>query len=360
MRILDRYLVRQLVPVWLWCLTIFILLSCLIDLFGHLDEILRHGVPLRTVLEYYLNFTPLVFVKASPLALLLSSAFVASRLTRHQEFLALNASGTSLLRASMPFLFVGWLASLLVFAVNDRVIPRTAAAYQELREEAFERATQKTKRLENVAVMDTFNRLYHARELNLNTQELTDLTILEHDWHNQPTKSTYASRAVWTPHGWLLLYGTIYRVGPKGALQGEPQSFVERLMTYPVSPDSFQQPEARPETMRFGQLRLLIERLKHMGMTNVRRYTVELVAKLSLPFMNVVACLIGFVGSTQPQLRGHLKGLGVSLLWGLGYYVAVAVGHGLGKERFLPVLVAVWLPHVLAVWWCLRRLRVAR
>jgi len=149
-------------------------------------------------------------------------------------------------------------------------------------------------------------------------------------------------------------------VGPKGALQGDPQSFVERLMTYPISPNSFRQPDARPETMRFGQLRLLIARLRHMEMTNVRRYAVELAAKLSLPFMNVVACLIGFVGSTRPQLRGHLKGLGVSLGWGLAYYLIVAAGHGLGKEKFLPVLVAVWLPHVLAIWWCLRRLRATR
>ena len=41
MRILDRYAVRQLVPVWLWCLCVFLFLSCVIDLFEHLDEILR-------------------------------------------------------------------------------------------------------------------------------------------------------------------------------------------------------------------------------------------------------------------------------------------------------------------------------
>src|SRR3989338_1632439 len=96
MRILDRYAARQLIPVWLWCLVVFIFLSCLIDLFEHLDEILRYHIPPRTLLEYYLNFAPLVFVKASPLALLLATAFVATRFSSHQEFLAMNASGTSL------------------------------------------------------------------------------------------------------------------------------------------------------------------------------------------------------------------------------------------------------------------------
>lgn len=358
MRILDRYVVKQVLPVWLWCLIVFIFMSCLIDLFEHLDEIIRFHIPMETVLAYYLNFVPFVFVRASPLALLLSAAFVASRLSRHQELLAMNASGTSLLRASVPFVFVGWLASLAVFVVNERVVPTTSAVYESIKREAFEVHQGKTT-LENVAVIDTFNRLYHARTLTLGTHELSNLTILEHDWRNRPTKSVYAQRAIWTKHGWLLLYGTISRLEPNGAMRGEPEPFVERLMTYPVTPESFRQPETHPETMPFGQLRLLMSRLKQIGLTNVRRYEVELISKVAIPLMNLVVCLIAFAWSTPLQLRGNLRGLGLSLAWGLVYYVAVGIGEGLGKRGllFLPAMLPVLAPHVLAVWWSLRALR---
>jgi lipopolysaccharide export system permease protein len=360
MRILDRYAVRQLLPVWIWCLIVFVFLSCLIDLFEHLDEILRYHIPPETVLQYYLNFIPLVCVRASPLALLLSGAFVASRLSRYQELLAMNASGTSLLRASVPFLFAGWVVSLCVFAVNELVVPQTSTVYERLRQEAF-RGRETRQTVENVAIMDSFNRLYHARKLDLKAKELHGLTILEHDWHNRPTKSLYATRAMWTKHGWLLLDGTIARVGPRGISQGDPEPFIERLISYPVTPESFSQPEAHPETMRYGQLRLLIARLKQTGMANVRRYAVELASKLTLPLMNLVVCLIAFAGSTQPQLRGNLRGLGISLGWGLLYYVFVGFWEGIGKKGVLliPVFVAVWTPHVLAVGGCLRVLRRA-
>src|SRR3989338_8290840 len=152
MRILDRYSVTQLLPVWLWCLCVFLFLSCVIDLFEHLDEILRYHIPVGTVARYYLNFLPLIFVKASPLALLLSSAFVASRLSRHQELLAMNASGTSLLRASVPFLFVGWFASLAVFVVNDFVVPGTSKVYERIRRDAF-RSADAEDVIENVTIM---------------------------------------------------------------------------------------------------------------------------------------------------------------------------------------------------------------
>ena len=75
-----------------------------------------------------------------------------------------NASGTSPLRATVPFLFIGWIASLCVFAVNDRVVPHTSQVYERLRQEAF-RGHGTTRVMENVAIMDSFNRLYHAREL---------------------------------------------------------------------------------------------------------------------------------------------------------------------------------------------------
>ncbi len=352
MRILDRYVVRQLLPVWVWCLAVFIFLSCLIDLFEHLDEILRYQIPTQTVVQYYLNFMPIVFVRASPLALLLGSAFIAMRLSRHHEWLAMNATGTSLLRAGVPFVFVGWIAALSVFAMNDLVIPNTSLVYERLRQEAF-RGRQADPTIENVALIDHANRLYHARELDLKAKELHDLTVLEHNWSNQPTKSLYANRAIWTKHGWLLLHGTIYRVGPRGVLRGEPEPFVERLIPYPVTVESFSQPEAKPETMRYAQLRWLISRLKQTELANVRRYEVALAAKLSLPFVNVLIGFLGFAGATQVHARGNLRGVGLSLGWGLLYYLGVAVGQSVAAFRFLPVVIPIWAPHGIAVWWCI-------
>jgi lipopolysaccharide export system permease protein len=360
MRLLDRYIARQLLPVWVWCLTVFVSLSCLIDLFEHLDEILRYHITAQTVLRYYVSFAPLVIVRASPLALLLGGSFIAMRLSRYHELLAMSASGTSLLRASLPFVFVGWLVSLMIFVVGDAVLPGSLATYEQLRQEAF-RSKQEEDRIENVAIMDASNRLYHARLLDLKTNELRDLTVLEHDWHNTPTRSLYAHQALWTAHGWLLVHGTIYEVGPRGALRGEPEPFTERLMRFPVTPESFRRPDTKPEMMRYAKLRLLVTRLKRIKINNLRRYQTELAAKLTLPLMNLIVCLIAFAGSTQQQLRGHLKGLGTSLGWGMAYYVLAAAGQGLAKEGFLrlPVWWWVWLPHAVAVWWCIRTLRKA-
>lgn len=358
MKTLDRYLARQVLPVWVWCIMVFVFISCVIDLFEHLDEILRYHIPVPIIAQYYASFVPIVFVQASPLALLLSSAFVAMRMVRYQELLAMNAGGLSHARASAPYLFAGLIVSLLVFTANETVVPRSAAVYQRLRVEAFRGGTSESM-LDNVTVMDSANRLYHARQFDVDRKELRDLTILEHDSQNRPKRSIYARKALFTPDGLLLNYGTVTHLGYRGTLIGEPEPFVDYMLKVPVTAAVFQRPDQQPETLRIKELQQMIERLKSTGITDVRRYRVDLIAKMLLPFMNLIVCLIGFVGPTRSSARGHLKGLGISLGWGVLYYIGVAVGQGVAKEGLLPILVALWLPHVIAVAACVRVLRRA-
>lgn len=359
MRLLDRYVVRELLPAWLWCLLVFTCLGCFVDLFGRLDEIIRYRVAAGEVGRYYLHFVPLLFVQASPLALLLACAFITMRLCRHQELLAMAASGTSLLRAAVPVAFVGWVASVAVFVVNNRIVPQSTRVYERMRIEIF-RGQASGDVIENVALMDEENRLYHARTLSPADQELRNLIVLEHDARNTPVRSLYADRAIWTRHGWLLLYGTLYHMGPGGQVLGEPERFQERLLPLPVTIDSFLEPEARPETMRYSQLRRLIARMRDRKVGDTRRYRVDLAGKVTLPMMNLLIALIGFAGSTQLQVRGNLRGLGLSLGWGMAYYLGVATCHAVTKQWPIPVPLGVWAPHAVALWWVLKRLNTLR
>lgn len=359
MRILDRYVVRQLLPAWIWCVAVFLFLGCFVDLFGRLDEIVRFHVPAGAVLRYYAYFVPILFVQGSPLALLLATAFVTMRLCRHQELLAMAASGTSLLRAAIPVAFVGWMASITVFVVNNRVVPGATRMYERMQLELFRSQTMGNA-IENVAMMDQDNRLYHGRTLLPADREVRDLIVLEHDAQNRPVRSLYADRAIWTSHGWLMLFGTLYHMGPGGKVLGEPERFQERLIQLPVTPQSFLEPESRPETMRYAQLRRLIRRMRETGVGDTRRYRVDLAGKVALPMMNLLIALIGFAGSTQLQVRGNLRGLGLSLGWGMLYYLTVAACLAITKQWLIPITVGVWAPHAAALYWVFRRLKADR
>ena len=349
MKILDRYQTRQLFPAWLWCLLIFVFLSILIDLFEHLDEILRYAIPFHTILQYYVNFIPIIFVRACPLALLLSTAFIATRLVRYQELLAMSAGGVSRLRASIPFLFIGWIATVLAFFVNDRMVPQCVATYERLRQEAFRGETSTATIERNVATMDRDNRLYHCREYDLHKRECRDVTILEQDRQNHPIRTITAKRAKVVDQGWRMEEGTLANLNADGTLAGNLDTFQRELFVFPVTATELRQPDTELDRLSYTQLRDLMQRLRSVRVTNLRRISVELGSRLSMPLMNLIVCLIAFAAATKPASRGRLQELGVSLGWGISYYLLVGASQGMGKEGFVPVVVGVWSPHVIAV-----------
>ena len=85
MKILDRYITKKFIFPLVYYLFLFIFLYVIMDIFGHLDEILRNKVPLNILLQYYISFTPLIFVQTVPIATLLATVYMLSALNKSNE-----------------------------------------------------------------------------------------------------------------------------------------------------------------------------------------------------------------------------------------------------------------------------------
>ncbi len=125
MRLLDRYLLRELLVPLGYCLCGFLLLWITSDLFVTLSEFQRKGLAARDVAEYYLVVLPDFLVLVLPIALLLALLYALTNHARHQEITAIRAAGVSLWRLSLPYFGVGLLASLTLFAANEFWVPQS-------------------------------------------------------------------------------------------------------------------------------------------------------------------------------------------------------------------------------------------
>ena len=70
--------------------------------------------------------------------------------------------------------------------------------------------------------------------------------------------------------------------------------------------------------------------------------------------------MLRLLGNTLVLVLGVGVGvtlLGVSLAWGVAYYLFVGFWEGIGKTGMLPAVVAVWIPHLAVVWWSVKALR---
>ena len=126
MRLLDRYLLRELLIPFGYCLIGFVIFWVSSDAFAQLSDYQKLRLTLLDILELYLVRMPEVLVIVLPVAFLLSLLYTLTNHARHHELTAIRAAGVSLLRLSMPYLLVGLLLTGALFAINEKWAPRSS------------------------------------------------------------------------------------------------------------------------------------------------------------------------------------------------------------------------------------------
>src|SRR5215204_235574 len=98
MRLLDRYLLREFIVPFLYCLGWFFVFWLTVDLLAQLDLFQRHKLSGGDVLKYYLFRTPDLLGVVVPVALLLGLLYSLANHARYNELTAMRAAGLSLWR----------------------------------------------------------------------------------------------------------------------------------------------------------------------------------------------------------------------------------------------------------------------
>src|SRR5580765_1067149 len=133
MRLLDRYLLRELLTPFGYCLGGILIFWISADIFSKLNDFQRNHLHGLDVLEYYAVQLPEMLVfPLLPMVLLLALLYTLTNHARYNELTAMRAAGISLWRLSLPYVAVGLLLSLGSSALNEFWVPESAAAAQQI------------------------------------------------------------------------------------------------------------------------------------------------------------------------------------------------------------------------------------
>ncbi len=126
MRLLDRYLFRELLTPLMYCLGGIVLLGNCFTLFGELEKLQERKLHFLDVLEYSAAITPEFLVMVLPITLLLALLYTLTNHSRYNELTAMRAAGIGLGRICAPYFVVGVVLSLALFVLNESVVPRSS------------------------------------------------------------------------------------------------------------------------------------------------------------------------------------------------------------------------------------------
>lgn len=132
MRLLHRYLLRQLVAPFFFALaalTGFMLISQVAKKFGAL---VGKGLPWSVITEVFVLSLPFIIAMTLPMAVLLAVLFTFSHLAADNEITAMRANGISVYQILAPVLVWGVVMAFLNLAFVDQVLPRSNARLRSL------------------------------------------------------------------------------------------------------------------------------------------------------------------------------------------------------------------------------------
>ncbi|MFH1339103.1 MAG: LptF/LptG family permease [Candidatus Omnitrophota bacterium] len=350
MRILDRYIFGSMLRIFIGCVLVFLMLYVVIDAFSHLDEILEQKPSILLLAMYYLNFLPLIFVQVSPFACLLGCLYTLGTLNRNNEIIAMRASGLSIFHITRTLIIFAALISVAVFAVNDRLVPRSEIAKENVKIKMENKYKGKEQQaITNLSIYGLKNRLFFINKFIPSENKMEGITILEQDESANVRKKIVASNGIYKEGFWHFYECVTYFFDENGRLSGQPQYFSEQIMDIAETPQDFLKQMQNPEFMSVAQLNEYIFKLSmSKAKAVIRNLKVDLYQRFFMPLSSLVIVIAGIPFALIMRRRSTgLSSMGIAIMVGFLYYVVNAVSIAFGKAGFLPPLLATSSSHIL-------------
>lgn len=349
MRILDRYIVVLFLGSLLASLCVFLSLYIVIDLFSHLDEILKNGLNLTALKVYYLAFLPKIFVEMAPIASLLALVYTLSRLNTTNEIIAMRSSGLSIWQITKAALIAGLAISCLVFFVNEKVVPASQYKLLEIKTKQMGMRDKyfTGQVIRNAAIYGLDNRLFFISSFNPKDNTLSGIVILEQDEKQNILSKIVASSGKYKDAHWIFYDCVTYTYGQDNQLEGEPQYSKERIMDFKDTPRDIERQQLQIIYMNIKQLTEYRQRLSSSYALKVlRNFDVEIQRRFASPLSALILMLLSIPFSLSVRKKGRLiSSLAIAISLGFLYYVLNSISVAFGKEGIVPIILAAWLAN---------------
>jgi len=208
MRLLDRYLFRELLVPLGFCLAAFLLFWITFDLFSQLDTFQDRQWTLGDIAQYYYLKLPELLGILLPVSLLLALLYALTQHSRYNELIAMRAAGISLWRICLPYFTTGLLFCGFLSLVNEQLLTDAPARLQDLERRRIQpQAAVQERWRERVDFRNpTAQRHWSLGAFNMDTAELRQVRLAMRLPHGA-RREIEASTALWTNGYWQLSGG---------------------------------------------------------------------------------------------------------------------------------------------------------
>jgi LPS export ABC transporter permease LptG/LPS export ABC transporter permease LptF len=347
-RILDEYVVREFLGIFLLVLSGFVMLMLVFTFFELMGDILRNHVALSLIGEYLLNLTPSMLYLITPLAVLIAVLVTFGVLNRNSEIIAMKACGISLYRLVIPIVMIAAILSCGLFLFDQFYLPQANRRQEALHNIIKGKPPQTVLHPEQNWIFGEPlsgepGRIFYYQFFDPKSKEFANLSIFEFDSSTFAlSRRIFAQRATWDVEAGSWSFTNGWQRDISGANVTVYRTFLKTSFAeIHENPTYFTKENLQAQEMNFGQLDRYIDDLRQSGFDTMR-LRVELWHKLAYPLMAMVMAILAIPFALLMGRRSSLTGVAVAIAVTLVYIVFNDLFESLGIVNYLPAALAAW------------------
>src|SRR5262252_7645696 len=347
MRLLDRYVIRNFVQVYFYCIAGFLSIWLIFDVSDNISTFIDEHISLLLVVRYYATQIPQVLIILLPVALLLSLLFALGRMSRANEIVSMLTSGVSLPRVLLPLIGIGLLTVAASMALNYSLAPHAELARKVFLSEAQSRPARNIQG--QVFRNRTDLRTWYIQNFRLGDNLFNNVQVLQQDAKDNIVMAYVAARAYYRPETktWDLENVRLAYYDAAGNITKEefrPKLTIEHWTETPFRLSSA---NVQAEALSVPELSDYLHYNADFPPTLLAPFRTHFQYRLALPWTClVVVCIAAPLGIGYSR-RGVLASVAsaVVLVFSMNFltHLFLALGEG---DRISPI-VAAWTPNLI-------------
>ena len=367
MLILDRYLLRQFVQIFLICFISLVGLYIVIDLFGNIDDFLRcagdHG-KLWAIIGAYYGFRSIGFFnQTSGILTLIAAMFTVALFQRYNELTALQAAGIAKWRIIKSIVAAVVVMSALAAANRELIIPSIRDRLSETNN-AQNLSGESGKEMHPICDNKT-DILFRGKQVITKRQQIDKPSFAMPDRLGDYGKQFVATSAFYLPadknhpSGYLLkgmLQPKSLATKPSLDLNNEPVVLTPH--DYPwLNPDecfvtsgiTFEYLASAADWRLNASLCELVDGLRNPSLRFGADVRVAIHARIVQPFLDITLLFLGLPLVLSRYNRNLFFAIGLCVVVVVGFYVVVLACQWLGSSYIISPALGAWLPLIIFV-----------
>lgn len=349
-KILDKYILKQVIEMFLMGVFIFTTILFATDTFITLiKQIAKFGIPFKVAFIIILLNLPAVIVMTIPMGVLLSTVMTLNRLSLSSEITVMRACGIGLNRIAKPIFIFAIVMALSSFFINETLVPVMNRQSKDLALWALGQKNipdgKKNFVFKEISSGGNLKRLFYVGSCEKKT--LHNVTVLDNS-KDGTIQVLQAREGKTSPKGWEFEKGAAYTIANDGQ--------VLNTTLFDTSIVQFGLDLTKEMNKNLAKEMNFVGLLKHLSNPDLSEkdrqvYTTELFDKIALPVTTLVFVLLGVpLAITPPRVR-YNRGFLFSILIIFAYYLVRALSLSFGETGSLAPFIAAWLPNIVLTIW---------